>query len=125
MIRPEVVSVMEEIYAGRCQMESLNKVYLVLLPKTAGAKHIGDFLLISQSNLIYLIIAKVLANRLHEVMDGLISLFQSAFIPGRWMIDSIVLAEEMAAAWRRSGTSEFMWKVNSAKAYDSIDWRFL
>ena len=53
----------------------------------------------------YLIIAKVVANRLCEVLDGLISPFQSAFIPGRQMIDNIMLAEEMVVAWRRSGTA--------------------
>ena len=29
------------------------------------------------------------------------------------------------AAWRRSGTTGFLWKVDFAKAYDSIDWRYL
>ena len=28
-------------------------------------------------------------------------------------------------AWRRSCTPSFMWKVDFAKAYDSIDWRYL
>ena len=125
VVGPEVVSMMEEFHAGKWQMESLNKVYLVVLPKIAGAEHIGDFWPISLSNSIYLIIAKVLANRLREVLDGLISPFQSAFIPGRQMIDNIVLAEEMVTAWRRSGTAGFMWKVDFAKAYDSLDWQFL
>ena len=66
-----------------------------------------------------------MANRLREVLDGLISPFQSAFIPGRQILDNIMLAEEMVAAWRRSGTAGFMWKVDFAKAYDSINWRFL
>ena len=41
------------------------------------------------------------------------------------MADNIVLAEEIVAAWHRDGTADFMWKVDFAKAYDSIDWRFL
>ena len=41
------------------------------------------------------------------------------------MADIIVLAEEIVAAWHRDGTTGFMWKVDFAKAYDSIDWRFL
>ena len=53
------------------RMESLNKVYLVLLQKTPGAECIGDFRPISLSNSIYLIIAKVGANRLREVLDVL------------------------------------------------------
>ena len=106
-------------------MERLNKVHLVLIPKVPGAEQIGDFRPIALSNSIYLIIAKVLANRLCKVMDSLISPLQSAFIPGRQMIDNIVMAEEIVAAWRRSGTAGFLWKVDFAKAYDSIDWRYL
>ena len=41
-------------------------------------------------------------------MDSLISPLQSAFIPGRQMIDIIVMAEEIVVAWRRSGTSGFL-----------------
>ena len=83
MVGPEAVSVMEDFHAGRCLMESLNKVYLILIPKIVGVEYIRDFRQISLSNSIYLIIAKVLANRLREVLDGLISPFQSAFNPGR------------------------------------------
>ena len=37
------------------------------------------------------------------------------------MIDNKMLAEEMVAVWRRSGTAGFMWKVDFVKAYDSIN----
>ena len=125
VLGPEVMRVMGDFHAGQCQMERLNKVFLVLIPKNQGAEQIGDFQPIALSNSIYLIIAKVLANCLREVMDDLISPLQSAFIPGRQMIDSIVMAEEIVAAWHRSGTTGFLWKVDFAKAYDSIDWRYL
>ena len=36
-----------------------------------------------------------------------------------------MLLEEIVAAWRRKDTTGFMWKVEFAKAYDSIDWCFL
>ena len=41
------------------------------------------------------------------------------------MADSVVLAEEIVATLRQDGTTGFMWKVDFAKAYDSIDWGFL
>ena len=75
MVGTEAVSVMEDFLACRCQMESLNKLYLIHFLKTAGAEYIGDFRLISLSNSMYLSIAKVLTNHLHEVLDGLTSPF--------------------------------------------------
>ena len=117
----EVMEALEEFREGRCQMDRLNKAYIVLLPKVHGAEQIGDFRPISLSNSLYLIFSKVLTNRLREVLSSLISQFQSAFIPGRQMADSIVLAEEIVAAWHWDGTTSLMWKVDFAKAYDSID----
>ena len=62
VVGPEVMAVLDEFRGNRCHMARLNRAYLVLIPKTAGAEHIGDFRPISLSNSIYLIIAKVLAN---------------------------------------------------------------
>ena len=104
----EVMAALEDFRANRCHMDRLNRAYIVILPKVQGAEQIGDFRPISLSNSLYMI-----------------SPFQSAFISGRQMTNIIVLAEEIVAAWRREGTTRFMWKVDFAKAYDSIDWRFL
>ena len=106
-------------------MDQLNRAYIILLPKVEGVERIGDFRPISLSNSIYLIIAKVLANRLRTALPALISPFQSAFMPSRQMSDIIVLVEEIVASWRQDGTPGFLWKVDFSKAYDSIDWRFL
>ena len=124
-IGAEVMATVEDFRAGRCNMDRLNRAYIILLPKVEGAEHIGDFRSISLSNSIYLIIAKVLANRLRSALRDIINPFQSAFLPGRQMSEGIVLAEEIVAAWRRDRTPGFLWKVDFSKAYDSLDWRFL
>ena len=51
----------EDFRVGRCNMDRLNKAYIILLQKIEGAELIRDFRPISSSNSIYLIIAKVLA----------------------------------------------------------------
>ena len=119
------MALMEEFHAGTCHMGRINRAYITLLPKVSRAERVGDFRPISLSNSIYLIIAKVLANRLRGLSGTLISPLQSAFVPGRQMSDSVVIAEEIIADWRRSGTEGFIWKVDFAKAYDSLDWQFL
>ena len=79
-------------------MDCMNKAFLVLIPKCQSAEQVGDFQPISPSNFIYLIIAKALANRLREVINYLVGPAQTAFIPGRQMVDSVVMAEEIVAA---------------------------
>ena len=125
VVGAEVMAMIEDFRVGRCNMDRLNKAYIILLPKVEGAELIKDFGPVSLSNSIYLIIVKVLANRLRLVLPTIISPYQSAFLPGRQMSDSIVMAEEIVAAWCRDNTPGFLWKVDFSKAYDSIDWSFL
>ena len=118
---PEVMATLEDFRVGRCNLDRLNRAYIVLIPKVPGTEHVRDFHPILLSNSIYLIIAKVLANRLRKVLSPLISPLQSALLPGRQMADSIVLAEEIVAAWQRNDTTGFTWKVDFSKAYDTLD----
>ena len=121
LVGPEVMATIEDFCIGICNMDRLNKALLVLIPKCQGAEQVGDFQPISLSNSLYLIIAKALANRLREVINSLVRPAQSVFIPRRQMVDSVVIAEEIVAAWQRKGTKGFMWKVDFAKSYDSLD----
>ena len=60
-------------------------------------------------------------NRLRKLLQAHINPLQFAFIPGRQMMDSIVIAEEIIVEWKRSDIAGFIWKVDFAKAYDSLD----
>ena len=55
----------------------------------------------------------------------LVGPFESGFILGRLLMDSVVAIGEKIRACQRQGTKGFMWKVNFTKAYDSLDWDFL
>ena len=119
------MATIEDFRAGRYNMSRINRAYIVLIPKVQGTKQIRDFRPISLTNSIYLIVVKVLANRLWGILASLINPFRSVFMSGRQMSDSIVLAEEIVATWRRRDTPGFMWKVDFSKAYDTLDWQFL
>ena len=115
-VGPDVMELMEEFHAGTCRMDCINWAYITFLPKTSGAERVGDFRPISLSNIIYLIMAKVLTNCLRGLLGTLISPLQSAFIPRRQMVESVVVAKEIIVAWRKMGTTGFVWKVDFAKA---------
>jgi len=57
--------------------------FFVLIPKVDGAKEMGKFRPIILVSSLYKIISEVLAGRLKEVMGGVISGIQSAFIQGK------------------------------------------
>ncbi|CAL1380141.1 unnamed protein product [Linum trigynum] len=81
---------------------------------------------ISCCNIFYKCIAKVLANRLREVLPLVISQNQSAFIKGRLISDNVLLAHEMVRLYNRKSVSpRCALKVDIMKAFDSVDWDFL
>ena len=69
-VASDVMALMDEFHAGSAKMDQINRAYIALLPKVQGAEQVGDFRPISSSNNIYLIIAKVLANRLRKLLQA-------------------------------------------------------
>ena len=68
LVKGDVMAILEELRSPQANMERINKSYLFMLPKRQGAENVNEYRLISLSNFIYLIVAKVLANRLKEVI---------------------------------------------------------
>ncbi|OMO54874.1 reverse transcriptase [Corchorus capsularis] len=71
---------------------------------------------------------EVLANRLKEVLPHIIGPTQSAFIPGRMIFDSALIAFENVHYMnnKRSGSDYHMaLKLDLSKAYDRAEWDFL
>lgn len=80
---------------------------------------------ISLIGCMYKIVAKLLANRLKKVMSFIIDEGQSAFIEGRHLLQSAVIANEVVDEARRSQKPCIVFKVDFEKAYNSVSWNFL
>lgn len=79
---------------------------------------------IALCNVLYKVLAKVLANRMKSILPGLISENQSAFIHGRNITDNILVAFEVVHHMnrkRRSRDGEVALKLDISKAYDIVD----
>jgi hypothetical protein len=96
-----------------------------LIPKKTGAVDVRDFRPISLVGGIYKIISKVLANRFKSVLGKIISNTQNAFIGGRQILDSVLIANECVDIQIRSGDPGLLCKLDLEKAYNHLNWDFL
>ncbi|WVZ79506.1 hypothetical protein U9M48_027078, partial [Paspalum notatum var. saurae] len=93
----------------------LNSANIVLIPKKEGAVTVADYRPISLIHSFAKIISKVLALRLAPHMNNLVSPYQSAFIKGRSIHESIF----------RNKTPALFLKLDITKAFDSVRWEYL
>ncbi|KAA3465211.1 reverse transcriptase [Gossypium australe] len=113
---------------GGMNINLINKTNIVLIPKIAKPSDITQYRPISLCNVIYKLLAKVLANRLCLVMNKCIDLPQSAFVPERLISDNVLLAYELLhiLKHKRVGKKGFMAvKLDMSKAYDRVEWNFV
>ncbi|KHN14499.1 Transposon TX1 putative 149 kDa protein, partial [Glycine soja] len=102
-----------------------NSSFIALIPKLNDPQVISDFRPISLIGCIYKVIAKMLANRLRNIMPHLIDERQIAFVKGRQLLHGVLVANEVVKEARRSKRSCMVFKVDFEKAYDSVSWQFL
>lgn len=102
-----------------------NSSFIVLIPKVPQPKLPSQFRPISLMNSIIKLLTKVLARRLRGVMDSLVGQSQSAFIQGRQISDSILIANEVIHSLQSKKSVGMVLKIDFEKAFDKIRWDFV
>ena len=107
---------------------ALNHTYITLIPKKNDPLCMADYRPISLCNVVYKLVAKTLANRLKKILPLIISENQSTFVPGRLIVDNVLVAYEAfhhMKNWRGGKEGLLDLKLDISKAYDRVEWIFL
>lgn len=96
----------------------------MLIPKKDNVEKLTDLRPVALCNVLYKILAKVLANRIKKILPGLISEKQSTFGSGRNISDNVLIAFELLHFMKRKNRGsedEVSLKLDISKAYDRVD----
>src|SRR4029079_4349786 len=95
-----VKEMLDDRHAGHLDLWRLNYGVIILLPKLKLPNNIKQFRPICLLNIIYKIITKVLTLRLTKVASRVISQHQISFIPGRNILDGVVILHEVLHSFK-------------------------
>ncbi|XP_024640624.1 uncharacterized protein [Medicago truncatula] len=96
-IKTDLVRFVTEFHRNGKLAKGINSTFIALIPKVASPQSLNEFRPISLVGSMYKILAKILANRLRQVVDEA----------------------------RKLKKYLLLFKVDFAKAYDSVDWGYL
>nr|GFA45979.1 RNA-directed DNA polymerase, eukaryota [Tanacetum cinerariifolium] len=89
------------------------------------AKLVSDFRPISLIGCVYKVVTKILASRLTMVISNIVSNTQPAFVSERQILDGPFIINELLHWCKRKNKRMMFFKVDFAKAYDSVRWNYL
>jgi hypothetical protein len=108
--------------------EGWNETTIALIPKVEKPEKVTNLCPINLCNVVYKVVSKVLSRRLRDVLSDIITLNQSAFVPGRLISDYMLIAYEITHYLmnKREGDVGYAAiKLDMSKAYDRVEWHFL
>jgi hypothetical protein len=94
VLKLDVMNIFHDFHTRDTFENSFNATFISLILKKPGAVDIKEFRPISVVGGVYKIMSKVLANRLKMIVEKIISKPQNAFIKGRQILDSVLIANE-------------------------------
>jgi hypothetical protein len=125
LVKPEILAMFKDWHLGKLDLFRLNFSLLTLIPKEPDARTIHKFMPIALTNCSFKIFSKGVTNRLGVVSEELIAPNQTAFIRGRFILESVVSAHEIIHDDVQKRESGFIFKLEYEKAFDKVDRSFL
>ncbi|PKA55718.1 5'-3' exoribonuclease 2 [Apostasia shenzhenica] len=126
IIKDDLLKAAVEFVAGAHLDKAYTSSLLVLIPKSNDINNWKDFRPISLTNVKMKFLSKIIVNRLRNVLPNIISHNQTGFVPGRGIVDNILLAQELFHTINSGKRgANIALKLDMEKTYDRVEWKFM
>ena len=125
VIKGDLMALFEDFHRGELPLHSLNFGTIILLPKGSEANRIEQYRPICLLNVSFKIFTKVASNRIALVAQKIIRPSQTAFLPGRNIMEVAIILHEIIHEMHRKKLNGVLFKIDFEKAYDKVKWSFL
>lgn len=127
VVKNSICNEVKGIFDKGYVLSYLNETLISLIPKCQNLEALSNYRPISLCNSVYKIVTKILVARIRLLLNKLISLMQTAFVPGKRGINNVLIAQELFHALdKKKGKMGFMAvKLDLEKAYDRLEWSFI
>ena len=125
VIKDDLMDLFRQFQQGTLPLYRLNFGVITLIPKKENAVQIQQYRPICLLNVSFKIFTKVATNRMTSVAQNVIRPSQAAFMPGRHILEGVVVLHETIHELYRKIMDGVIFKIDFEKAYDKVKWSFL
>jgi hypothetical protein len=125
VIKQDILSMFVSFQNGDLPLFHLNFGTIILLPKKENAIQIQQYRPICLLNVSFKIFTKVGTNRVTDIAESVVQPTQTAFMPGRHILEGVVILHESIHELHRKKLDGVLLKIDFEKAYDKVNWSFL
>jgi hypothetical protein len=125
VIKEDLMALFKEFHEGNLPLFILNIGIITLLQKPKEATQIRQFRSICLLNVSFKIFTKVTVKKMTGIAEKIVSPSQAAFIPGRNIMEGVVVLHKAIHEMYRKKMSGVILKIDFKKAYDKVNWDFL
>jgi len=125
VIKKDLLALFSDLYEEKLPLFCLNFGVISLISKTNDAKKIQQYRPICVLNISFKIFTKVGTNRINKVVQSVIQPSQTTFIPGRNIMEGVVILHETIHELHTKKLNGVIFKVDFEKAYDKVKWNFV
>jgi len=118
LIKDDLMALFTDFHKEDLNLYSLNFGIITLIPKIHEATKIQQYRPICVLNVSFKIFTKVGTNRLNKVAQTVVSPTQTAFMPGRNIMEGVVILHETIHELHTKKSDGVIFKINFEKAYD-------